>query len=979
MRSALIRTLLAAAFMAGLYLVPVNLALNLPAAQDWLNRLQPQALAVRWQRAWSWYPLRVEMRGLRADGQAAAAQWEVDADSAAASVALGPLLRGQVLVRDVELGDFRLHLRPLPRRGQDLAALKPFFPVIRNRNPEALAAAASKPSGPLSLAIEDLHLKGRHEVWIGHLRASLEGEARAGAAIDPDSVQGHAELDLGLKELKVAGESGVSDAARARGRVALAPIALTAMDTPTLLKALTVDAELDLPVHSLHFLNILLKLDPPLLDGSGRVRGRLDLEHGELRDDTDLTIAADHLQTGLGHFALAGNGTIHLRNDPRRDGDFSVSFDTVEVSLTESADSGGAGEGRAPAELLYRGRGIRLTLDLASDLGPQGQAADATRLILEVPEMTVPDISVYQRLLPPRASIGIRGGEGRLTGRAEVSRRALGLDFTLTSAAAELIHDARRVTADLKLQLRASGRSDPGAATTAALDVAGTALILNGVRVELPDQEAPLTWQAAFTVDEGHIAVPITAAERRHGAMLAVAERIGRHGFGSLLDHADGRLAPRLTVSRLNWLARLLGRPFGLGLRGQGEAALDLRLADGNLAAGTSLTLTPKGFQVSLLDHVTEGAGAVSLKVVEGGRHPLIDFEARLKDARMRAAGAERPEFDQLDLVLWVRAQRPRTVAKHGPLTKGTTLLGLKIPSARVPDMQGFNDYLPKPPAFQFLGGTAGLTGELTLKPGNAQGELHLKADGVRMKLPQEEIAGDLRLEVLIRDGDAAERRFDIAGSEFLLDRVRVIGATQSYTVPDWSARIIAEQAQVVWKKPLTLDLKAGIAIKDSRPFVAVLDNQRGQHPWIDRLLTVEDLTGRIELDLGPQGARLPYAMLGSRDINVGAKGLIAPAGPEGLIYARFHDLTGLMTRRDGQNQFNLIDARGRFDAYSPMLAMAEVAPRDASGAAVGKAPDPSADRTGKTGRTPVAHPGRAPHQPTPRRPESSPFVFGED
>jgi hypothetical protein len=930
-RSVVIRTLLTATLLAGLYLIPVNVALNLPATQTWVNRLQPQALAVHWDRAWSWYPLRVEMRGLTADGQAAAAQWEVEAASGAASVALRPLLQGQLEVQGLALGDFRLHLRPLQRRGQDLAALKSFFPVIRGRDPEAIAVTEPHPSGPVAFAIEDLRLSGRHEVWVGHVRADLEGEARANVRIDAEAAQGDADLDLRLRTLRVAGEAGVSDAASARGRIIFGPLALSALDTATLLRALSIDADLDLPVHSLHFLNVLLKLDPPMLEGSGRVRGHLDLERGELRDDTDLTIEADRLRTGLGHFALAGNGTVHLRNDPRNDGDLSVRFDTVEVSLTDAGPAGRRGTMpiAGPTELLYRGHGINLTLDLTSNLGPHGQAADATRLILEIPEMTVPDISVYQRLLPARAGLTIRGGEGRLTGRAEVSRRALVLDFTLTSAAAELEHDRRRVAADLKLQVRAAGQSEPGKSATATLDVAGSALTLNGVRVYLPDQEEPLVWQAAFTVDDGHITAPITTAERTHGAMLSLAERIARHGFGNLLDQADGRLAAQLTVSRLNWIARLLGRPFDLGLTGSGEAALDLRLTHGWLAAGTSLTLRPRDLKASLLDHVIQGDGEVALRVLEGGRHPLIELDARFTNAQMRPQDGDRPELEQLNLGLRVRAQAPQTIGKHGAKLPGTTIVTLAIPSARVADMSVYNAYLPEHGPLQFLGGMAGVTGELMLKPGEATGELHLAAEGLRLKLPHEEVKGDLRLEVLIRDGDAAERRFDIAGSALLLDRVQLIGSTRSDTPADWRTRIVAERARVVWRKPLVLDLQAGITIKDSRPFLAALDNHRGEHPWIDQLLTVEDLAGRIELEMGPQGIRLPYAMLGSREISIGAKGLVSPTGPEGIVYARFHDLTGLLTHRDGDNRFELIDARGRFDAYFPRIVPAILVTKD--------------------------------------------------
>jgi len=53
--------------LAALYLAGVNAALNLPAARDLLNRMQPERFRVTWQRAWSLYPLRLELMGVAAE------------------------------------------------------------------------------------------------------------------------------------------------------------------------------------------------------------------------------------------------------------------------------------------------------------------------------------------------------------------------------------------------------------------------------------------------------------------------------------------------------------------------------------------------------------------------------------------------------------------------------------------------------------------------------------------------------------------------------------------------------------------------------------------------------------------------------------------------------------------------------------------------------------------------------------------------
>lgn len=219
--------------------------------------------------------------------------------------------------------------------------------------------------------------------------------------------------------------------------------------------------------------------------------------------------------------------------------------------------------------------------------------------------------------------------------------------------------------------------------------------------------------------------------------------------------------------------------------------------------------------------------------------------------------------------------------------------------------------------AVALVGGGATLVGDLRLGPQRAQGSFLLLADGVRLALDQIEVTGDLRAEVLVRDGSAADMRFDITGSALSLDRVRVQGPAAA-VAPDWHLRLQLEDTEVRWHKPMQLDMTAGITIKDTRPLVALLDDVRGQHSWVDHLLTVEDLGGHLHLTIDGQDAVLQDAMVSSAEMAVHAKGRAAPAGREAMLLVRWHDLVGGLELRGAHKHFDLVDARARFDAYRP-------------------------------------------------------------
>ena len=66
------------------YLIIINALLNLPITQDVVNLIRPEKFQVSWERAWSFYPLRLNAKGIAANGQARTQQWEAYATSGAA-------------------------------------------------------------------------------------------------------------------------------------------------------------------------------------------------------------------------------------------------------------------------------------------------------------------------------------------------------------------------------------------------------------------------------------------------------------------------------------------------------------------------------------------------------------------------------------------------------------------------------------------------------------------------------------------------------------------------------------------------------------------------------------------------------------------------------------------------------------------------------------------------------------------------------
>ncbi len=674
------------------------------------------------------------------------------------------------------------------------------------------------------------------------------------------------------------------------------------------------DAEIDLPVQNLKFLSLLTGdmggLD---LQGQGRLRGRIVFSHGELLSGTDLIVAAHQLAMTFARNAFNGDGTIELKVDPddANHADLAIRFDEVSASLL--AEPGGVANpaGEIQAATFFSGHGLKALLHIRKHEGKQ-----EIKLTLTIPAMEVPDLSIYNRLFPDEWQMRLLGGSGRVSGRVEVAPETMNIELDLASDKAQLGYRDYHAITDLLLQLRAriAGAPDAG---SAVLDLSGTKLRLDnaaaGLRrkhVKGPVPAKP--WQAELAVSDGDLSLRLPGTEATTDPMYAVANALADQGFGALLATANGRLLATLTISRLDGIAALLNRPLNLSLNGAAEVDAEILLADGLPILGTTLQVPPEALELGLLEHWVEGLGRAALTLEKAGQHPQFSLNIALTDARMRRRDEKEPSIDGVRLDADVLITDPFS-GKGGQVDTS-----LKLHSARVRDMSSYNPYLPAHAPLSLISGEASLVGDLHLGPKNMRGELLLIANDVRMALSGGSMAGDIRLDLLIRGGSAAEMRFDITGSTLDLKGFKVTGQTASALAPDWHAELELEKSKVMWRKPMHLDMKAAVTIKDTRPFVALLENVSREQRWIDDFLTVEDLAGHLNLVIDGNKAVLKEAKVSAKDVGVQAKGHADAAGRDALLLIRWHGFAGALAMEDDWQQFELGDARARFDAYHP-------------------------------------------------------------
>ena len=104
----------------------------------------------------------------------------------------------------------------------------------------------------------------------------------------------------------------------------------------------------------------------------------------------------------------------------------------------------------------------------------------------------------------------------------------------------------------------------------------------------------------------------------------------------------------------------------------------------------------------------------------------------------------------------------------------------------------------------------------------------------------------------------------------------------------------------------------------DSRPFVAMMANKKGKEGWLGKAMTIDDVKGKVNMRAKDQVITIPYAFAASDKIDVGAKGVISKGMNNGVLYARFRKLHGLLKINNGKRNLDILKAREKIDQYVP-------------------------------------------------------------
>jgi hypothetical protein len=370
-----------------------------------------------------------------------------------------------------------------------------------------LRVAKSKPSSqgeeekpPWTARLTDSRLTGIREVALGDYR--LDGEAQAEATFSylPDGTLAVRRAAFAMPDgrFEPGGET-VTSALAPRVEARVDPSVLGETTGLAFLRNISGTADVRAPISSLGFLRDYLKKTPWLaLQGKGGLSADVRLDHGRLLAGSRIAVAAAPVQATIFDSRATGRGTVAVA--------VAQEGAAARTALEVRFDRFVFEDLRQPGWPDYlRGKGLQLSavIPAALDLAGPLPDFDAT---LDLPDGEVPDLTVYDALLPKEGGLWIVSGRGRARLHLEASTAT-----NRTRGTVLLTSDAARVRLqNLELAGRLALRAPLASPNLAdrKFDLKGTHLELQDVsyrNVESKDQAELPGWWARAELSGGSI------------------------------------------------------------------------------------------------------------------------------------------------------------------------------------------------------------------------------------------------------------------------------------------------------------------------------------------------------------------------------------------------------------------------------------------------------------------------------------------
>jgi len=508
---------------------------------------------------------------------------------------------------------------------------------------------------------------------------------------------------------------------------------------------------------------------------------------------------------------------------------------------------------------------------------------------------------------------------------------------------AHVVVDGKTASLDVTVDPagRFSSKTVPGVGTVRAnLDFARGSLKPGGMlRLHVPvtgtnSHGARLDETLDVALDVGKDIVLKAKSPDLPGGILALdadlrvaGNLIPLQNLDTLLPRTSGHVVGRWQFTSLRWVGRLFANADMLTLDGAGSVDIDARIQDGKVAAGSRVAIPDVAASIVVMGNRFQGAARAEGRIdaaANGRVAPKRDLVMEKFVVSAEKAGAS-PYIEGQDLRLDVETLRGVTTGQIGSgvslaQAKESFKAHLTFNDARVPDLRAYNQFLPST-HMRFDGGSGRIGGDLTLDAQGdiGQGWLQVNARAAKLHMADVALSGDVDIHTKLHQVNLTSHAFNIDGSTIELRNI-------SYSEPGgetragWWTKITLANARMDWDKPIAVDGRIDIAMKDVG-FLLSLFSRKADYPkWINKLVDAGQAQVNGKVQWHRDTLVLDQVQANNDRFELAARLRMNKASRGGSLYARWGILSVGVDGKDGERDFKLVNAKKWYDAQPDLL-----------------------------------------------------------
>lgn len=445
---------------------------------------------------------------------------------------------------------------------------------------------------------------------------------------------------------------------------------------------------------------------------------------------------------------------------------------------------------------------------------------------------------------------------------------------------------------------------DDVAVGTGAARASGT--LSKRVRGDLELSDLVVVWEdAVMSVRGEDLAAALDLSFRGSMGPFSPREHRGRASLaflsGTLRAHGLlGSLAPlHLLLADAKWIDHLEGR---------GNVFAVVELEDGFLMPGSRVEIDSAELDLDFLGFRAVGRGGVDLvngSPEEGGRL-LVDFErfdVALPDGSRPFALGEGLHLEATARRLSI-ARAPEDLA-----------VDLRLPDAEITDLSILSRYLPPSLGVKITGGDATFGFALSVAGAerDVDGRLRIVARNLTGTYRDFPLGMRLDLDVPLHGSRPADFVLSLDDAELAIRDATFEDPEQGRVTGWWLEADLAD-GRAELRDPFRASTALTLRMRDTRPVVALFAETKKWVRFFDGLLTIEDVRGAANLEMGNGRLDLGDIALTGRRLEALGDLRLKEGKDEGLLWVKFRGLSAALERDATGSRVHLRNSRAWFE-----------------------------------------------------------------